>query len=81
MFRVSAFSGEPTRSDEMEPSWFDPGALPFDRMWADDRHWYPLFLAGHCFTGTFHFEDTHTLVAHSLRRVDADALLLPKEPL
>lgn len=31
--------------------------------------WYPLFLAGRSFKGTFHFRDTHTLVEHQLEEV------------
>jgi hypothetical protein len=38
----------------------------------------PLFLAGKTFEGTFHFQDTHTLVEHTLREVDL--LQLPAGP-
>jgi 8-oxo-dGTP diphosphatase/2-hydroxy-dATP diphosphatase len=34
----------PQETDEMKPQWFDVAALPFDSMWADDRHWYPQLL-------------------------------------
>ncbi len=39
VFRVSAFEGQPVRTDEMEPLWFEPGQVPFEKMWADDIHW------------------------------------------
>ena len=52
--------------------WFEESEIPLDKMWADDKHWYPLFLAGKHFEGTFHFKDTHTLVRHELTEV-ADA--------
>ena len=39
VFRVSAFEGQPVRTDEMEPLWFEPGQVPFENMWADDIHW------------------------------------------
>ena len=42
VFYATAWSGEPTESDEMAPAWFDVAALPFDRMWADDRVWCAL---------------------------------------
>ena len=45
VFRVTSFDGEPAESDEMAPAWFHRGALPFGSMWADDVHWYPLFLS------------------------------------
>ena len=39
VFSASVFKGKPTRSDEMDPRWFLPREIPFDLMWADDRHW------------------------------------------
>jgi hypothetical protein len=39
-------------------------------MWQDDEHWYPLFLAGKKFEGTFWFTNTTTIVRHELREVD-----------
>ncbi len=38
-------------------------------MWADDVHWYPLFLAGKKFEGKFCFKDTHTLVKFELDEI------------
>ena len=35
-------------------------------MWADDKYWYPLLLAGKHFKGVFHFKDTHTLMNYEL---------------
>lgn len=37
----------------------------------DDVYWYPLFLQGRSFRGTFRFKDTHTLVEHELQEVEA----------
>jgi 8-oxo-dGTP pyrophosphatase MutT (NUDIX family) len=44
VYGVASWSGEPAESDEMAPAWFDARALPFGRMWADDRYWYPRFV-------------------------------------
>lgn len=38
-------------------------------QWADDRHWYPLFLRGSRFRGLFAFERTHELVWHRLQEL------------
>jgi len=49
----------------MRPEWFDASlaAIPFDEMWADDRHWWPLLLRGDAplFRGLFAFSNTHEL--------------------
>jgi hypothetical protein len=34
----------PRETREAKPVWYDLGALPFDRMWEDDRYWLPLIL-------------------------------------
>ena len=44
--------GEPHETDEAVPVWFPVGALPYEEMWADDREWLPLLLAGRCFEGS-----------------------------
>lgn len=44
------------------------------QMWADDRHWYPLFMAGNSFTGLFGFTETTCMVWHELRVVDGDGM-------
>jgi hypothetical protein len=67
VFEVKEFTGEPTESEEMAPAWFPHGELPFDKMWADDVHWYPLFLRGAAFHGAFAFQRTTQLVWHHLQ--------------
>ena len=40
------FSGTPQPTDEAIPFWCDRDAIPYDRMWNDDRVWLPQVLAG-----------------------------------
>ena len=49
------------------PEWFAFDQIPFQKMWADDALWYPLFLSGKTFEGEFYFENTHDLKRHELR--------------
>jgi hypothetical protein len=66
VFAAVSWTGVPAETEEMRPRWFDAAEIPFDEMWADDRHWFPLFLAGRRFRGEFLFRDGITLVAHAL---------------
>ena len=58
VYDCHSWSGAVTESDEMLPAWVDEDKLPFDKMWADDVHWYPFFLQGQAFEGTFWFRNT-----------------------
>ena len=58
---------EPKETEEMQPQWFAVEDIPYQKMWADDRYWYPLLLAGKKFEGDFYFENTHKLVKHQLK--------------
>ena len=67
VFRVSEYEGVPAETEEMRPEWFAFDQIPFQKMWADDALWYPLFLSGKTFEGEFYFENTHDLKRHELR--------------
>lgn len=58
----------------MRPQWFPAADVPFDHMWQDDRHWFPLLLEDARFIGKFEFR-ADALLAHTLRRVEAEAEL------
>ncbi len=55
IFRADDFLGEPTESEEMKPEWFHVNEIPFNKMWPDDKHWVPMFLASKKFRGRFLF--------------------------
>jgi len=61
VFRADGFEGAPQETDEADPFWVDVGAIPYDEMWADDRHWLPLLLAGRPFEGRFRFDGERML--------------------
>lgn len=56
IFKISAFTGEPTESEEMKPRWFGTDEVPFSEMWSDDIYWFPFLLAGKSFRGKFLFD-------------------------
>ncbi|CAG9462581.1 unnamed protein product [Pedinophyceae sp. YPF-701] len=70
VFYASGVRGEPAETDEMRPMWVREEDLDYSKMWADDEFWYPYFLRGKCFQGTFWFENTHTMVDQQLEPVE-----------
>jgi 8-oxo-dGTP diphosphatase len=61
VFLARDFEGELIETVEATPLWFALDAIPFDEMWADDRHWLPQMLAGGRFTAWFHFDGDQML--------------------
>ena len=57
VFRAENFSGTPTETAEAIPLWAAVDAIPYHRMWADDRQWLPLLLDSQAFLGRFIFAD------------------------
>lgn len=74
VFRAGALHGTPRETPEADPEWFGVDAVPYDEMWADDRHWLPHLLAGERFRGRFRFDaDGDELLEWELE-TGADAL-------
>lgn len=61
VFTSDACAGEPRETDEAVPLWAPLDALPYDAMWADDRLWIPLMLAGRPFRGRCLFDGDRML--------------------
>lgn len=71
IFRSDEFTGSPTESEEMKPEWFDANAIPFEKMWPDDKHWFPLFLDRKKFTGKLLFGEGDVILDMTLKEVSA----------
>lgn len=70
-FSVTSFTGSPVETDEMKPQWFPISEIPYELMWADDRHWMPLFLRGEKFLGMCHYAgNLSTILTHDMRAVE-----------
>jgi len=73
VFMATRYTGEATETEEAEPLWFPVNDIPFDRMWADDRHWLHRMLTGQeYFLGRFLFDDD-TMLEHEVRWDDLGA--------
>ena len=60
-FSATHYRGAPQETDEAIPLWFPIDQIPYDEMWADNRHWLPLMLAGRRFHGRFIFDQDEML--------------------
>jgi 8-oxo-dGTP diphosphatase len=65
VYLASDYTGAIAESPEANPHWYALNAIPYHRMWQDDRIWLPLVLAGHEVEGEFLFRDG-SLRAHRL---------------
>jgi len=73
VFAAAGCDGEPIETDEAVPLWVARDEIPYQRMWADDRIWLPIMLAGGCFRGRALF-DGDDMLGHDISPVPADAL-------
>ena len=64
--------GEPLETDEAIPHWVAQDAIPYERMWADDRIWIPHLLVGQRFSGRYIFDGAR-MVDHVVDLLAADA--------
>ncbi len=72
VFAASAPSAEAlsvAESEEMAPLWVPAAAVPYEKMWLDDKFWLPLLLAGKSFRGAFHFRGHEEILSHSLQEL------------
>ena len=69
VFKASGYTGKIEESEEMAPRWFETNSIPFDQMWQEDEHWFPLFLSDTRCTATFQFESLLRMVAHQVTPV------------
>lgn len=66
IFHINKFSGEIMETEEMKPQWFHVNEVPFDEMWPDDKHWFPLFFKRKKFKGRFLFDRMDNIIDFEL---------------
>ena len=66
LYIVSEWTGEPTESEEMNPTWFDINDIPYDKMFPDDKYWLPLILEGKKIKAYFDFDEEWNLLSKKI---------------
>ena len=74
-YLVTAFDGEPKKTEDIDPYWYPKNKLPLNDMWPDNQITVPLVLAGKRIAGSFLYGDNGKIVEHDLRE------LAPDEPI
>lgn len=71
VFKVLEYTGEPIETEEMmAPERFALDTIPYDTMWPDDKHWFPLFLAGKKFRTKFLFCENDSVLEKDVWEVE-----------
>ncbi|HVX24311.1 MAG TPA: 8-oxo-dGTP diphosphatase [Candidatus Saccharimonadales bacterium] len=69
VYLCTAWEGEPSESEEMAPYWFNVDSVPYDKMWADDKHWLPAVLAGKQLRAIFNLDANDSIVDFTVTEV------------
>jgi 8-oxo-dGTP pyrophosphatase MutT (NUDIX family) len=70
LFLIRNWTGEPSESEEIYPQWYPQDAIPYDLMWSDDIHWFPLLLSGKQIRGEFILDaDGKDTIEHSTEEI------------
>ena len=56
--------GKIQESEEMRPQWFNIEEIPYDKMWPDDKYWYPIMFKGQKFKARMLFEGKTKFIYH-----------------
>jgi len=81
LLKVHVFTGDGDQiqedllaeSEEMRPKWFQIDDIPYDKMWQDDRLWFPLLLdpTGKLFFGHFRFKNSEEINDYKIQEVSS----------
>lgn len=74
IYRVNRYEGTPTDvpgQDSRDPKEYDLKELPYKRMWAGDRIWFPMFLGRKKFRGKVLYEDPLNIREHDIVEVES----------
>jgi 8-oxo-dGTP diphosphatase len=68
VYRTRDYAGEPVETREAKPLWVALDAIPYEKMWEDDRLWLPMVLSGERFQSRWIF-DGDTMLDHDIKTV------------
>ena len=73
IFKGLNYTGKPKEGEEMKPEWFKIDEIPFDKMWPDDKYWFPMLLDNKRCEGRFVFGERGEILEYRLNEVPSIA--------
>ena len=64
------WDGEPAESEEMDPKWFFPKEIPFEKMWSGDIFWIPEVIKGNLVKAMFEFGENDVVLDKKINIVN-----------
>ena len=70
LYMVNEWVGEPAESEEMIPFWFRIDNIPYDKMFKDDKYWFPLIMEGKKIKAYFNFDENWNILSSKIEEVE-----------
>ena len=68
VLKADDYTGSEQETSEGVPYWHNINNMPFEEMWADDKHWVPKLFAGERFHGTFFYDkEVKKILKHEIK--------------
>ncbi|KAH9489004.1 Nudix (Nucleoside diphosphate linked moiety X)-type motif 1 [Bulinus truncatus] len=67
VFQTFDVTGEPHETEEMSPHWYKECDIPFQKMWPDDKLWFPYMLQNKKFEAYFLFKGMDTILDYWIK--------------
>lgn len=71
LYIVNEWLGEPVESEEMIPFWFKTDNIPYDKMFSDDKYWFPLIIEGKKIKANFNFDENWNIISSRIEEVES----------
>ena len=74
VYLIENWEGDPKETQEMKPKWFNFSQIPYDKMWPDDRYWFPYIIKNLFIKGNFIFGKKEDIIQSKLEVPDLNIL-------
>ncbi len=70
LFFLKNWEGNPSESEEIYPDWYSYDSIPYELMFPDDVHWFPMVLSGKKIDADFRLDkEGKNIIDFSIREI------------